>query len=105
MTRRPRPAPSRRQTPLSHSFCQHVVDLQAPMVLPDARLYPRVRENLAVPELGVVAYAGMPLTDLDGRVQILQGLRGGERVVVYSHKALDAGSRIKVVDRIMGKSS
>ena len=44
-------------------------------------------------------------SDLEGRVQILQGLSGGERVVVYSHKALDAGSRIKVVDRIMGKSS
>ena len=43
--------------------------------------------------------------DLEGRVQILQGLSGGERVVVYSHKALDAGSRIKVVERIMGKSS
>lgn len=43
--------------------------------------------------------------DLEGRVQILQGLSGGERVVVYSHKALDAGSRIKVVERIMGKAS
>jgi HlyD family secretion protein len=43
--------------------------------------------------------------DLEGRVQILQGLSGGEHVVVYSHKALAAGSRIKVVDRIIGKSS
>ena len=44
-------------------------------------------------------------TDLEGRVQILQGLSGGEKVVVHSHKALDANSRIKVVERIMGKSS
>lgn len=44
-------------------------------------------------------------TDLEGRVQILQGLSGGERVVVYSQKALDAHSRIKIVDRILGKSS
>jgi HlyD family secretion protein len=44
-------------------------------------------------------------TDLEGRVQILQGLGGGERVVVYSHKALTANSRIKIVDRIAGKSS
>ena len=43
--------------------------------------------------------------DLEGRVQILQGLSGGERVVVYSHQALDANSRIKIVDRIVGKSS
>ncbi|MFJ6195572.1 GAF domain-containing SpoIIE family protein phosphatase [Micromonospora sp. NPDC092111] len=64
----PEPWAGRRQTPLSHSFCQHVVDTEIPMVLPDARLHPRVRDNLAVPELGVVAYAGIPLTDLDGRV-------------------------------------
>lgn len=44
-------------------------------------------------------------TDLEGRVQILQGLSGGEQIVVYSYKALDANSRIKVVDRILGKSS
>jgi HlyD family secretion protein len=42
-------------------------------------------------------------TDLDGRVQILDGLAGGERVVVYSRKALDAGSRIEVVDRIVDR--
>ena len=46
----------------------------------------------------------MGATDLDGRVQILEGLSGGERVVVYSQKALDANSRIKIVDRIVGKS-
>ncbi|MGV9211662.1 SpoIIE family protein phosphatase [Micromonospora sp. RB23] len=64
----PEPWSQRRQTPLSHSFCQHVVDTEVPMVLPDARLYPRVRDNLAIDDLGVVAYAGMPLTDLSGRV-------------------------------------
>ncbi|MGB2567473.1 GAF domain-containing SpoIIE family protein phosphatase [Micromonospora citrea] len=64
----PEPWAERRETPLSHSFCQHVVDIEVPMVLPDARLHPRVRQNLAIAELGVVAYAGIPLTDLDGRV-------------------------------------
>ncbi|MFI7576364.1 SpoIIE family protein phosphatase [Micromonospora sp. NPDC049497] len=64
----PQPWAERRETPLSHSFCQHVIDIAAPMVIPDARLHPRVRTNLAIPDLGVVAYAGMPLTDLDGRV-------------------------------------
>lgn len=42
-------------------------------------------------------------TDLDGRVQVLEGLGGGERVVVYSHKALTPRSRIQIVDRIAGK--
>jgi len=41
-------------------------------------------------------------TDLDGRMQILEGLSAGDRVVVYSHKALKAGSRIKVVERLPG---
>jgi multidrug efflux pump subunit AcrA (membrane-fusion protein) len=42
------------------------------------------------------------ISDLEGQVQILQGLIGGERVVVYSHKALKASSRIKVVQSIAG---
>lgn len=44
-------------------------------------------------------------TDLDGRVQILEGLRVGDRVVVYSEKALNPNSRIKIVDHVVGKSS
>ena len=57
-----------RTTPLSHSFCQHVVARSSPLIVPDARLDPLVRENLAVRDLAVVAYAGMPLTDASGRV-------------------------------------
>ena len=41
-------------------------------------------------------------TDLEGRVQILDGLKSGERVVVYSQKALTADSRFKVVDSLPG---
>lgn len=44
-------------------------------------------------------------TDLEGRVQIVEGLSGGERVVVYSQKALKSGSRIKIVDHVMGRPS
>jgi HlyD family secretion protein len=44
-------------------------------------------------------------SDLDGSVQVLQGLSGGEQVVVYSHKTLNANSRIKVVDHVVDKSS
>lgn len=44
-------------------------------------------------------------TDPEGRVQIREGLSGGERVVVYSEKALNGNSRIKIVDRVVGKSS
>lgn len=40
---------------------------------------------------------------LDGRVQILGGLAQGERVVVYSEKALSEGDRIKLVERLEGR--
>ena len=43
-------------------------------------------------------------SDLDGRVQILEGLSGGEQVVVHSFKALTANSRIAVVDRIVDQA-
>ena len=43
-------------------------------------------------------------TDLDGRVQVLEGLKADERVVVYSQRALQARSRIKVVERLTGVS-
>lgn len=64
----PEPWAGKRSTPLSHSFCRHVVETAAPLVIPDAREHPLVRDNLAVPDLGVVAYAGMPLTDGAGTV-------------------------------------
>ncbi|MBC9732633.1 GAF domain-containing SpoIIE family protein phosphatase [Nocardioides marmotae] len=64
----PPPYQSTRETPLSHSFCQYVVADQAPLVVADARLYDRVRDNLAIPDLGVVAYAGWPITDHTGTV-------------------------------------
>ena len=50
-----------RQTPLTHSFCQHVVLADAPMVVEDARRDARVLDNLAIDDLGVVAYLGLPL--------------------------------------------
>jgi serine phosphatase RsbU (regulator of sigma subunit) len=45
-----------------------VVASSEPLVVEDARRHPLVRHNLAVPDLHVVAYAGMPLVDADGRV-------------------------------------
>lgn len=57
-----------RQTPLSHSFCQHVVTDARPLIIGDARTDPRVKDNLAIDDLGVIAYAGMPVTDTDGNV-------------------------------------
>ena len=62
------PVASRRETPLSHSLCQHVVNSAAPLDIADARKHPLVKDNLAVRDLGVVAYAGVPLIDEGGYV-------------------------------------
>ncbi len=42
------------------------------------------------------------VADLDGRVQTLEGLRTGDRVVWHAEKALNGRSRIRVVERIPG---
>lgn len=43
------------------------------------------------------------LASLDGQVQVLQGLAAGDRVVQYSEKALAPGSRIQVVQQLVGE--
>jgi diguanylate cyclase (GGDEF)-like protein/PAS domain S-box-containing protein len=54
------------QTPLQYSFCRHVVAAGVPLVVPDTRQDPRLSDNPAVTQLGVIAYCGVPLTDRDG---------------------------------------
>jgi RND family efflux transporter MFP subunit len=53
---------------------------------------------------GALRFAPVTLgaADLEGHVQVIDGLRIGDRVVVYSGKALKAGVSIKVVDRVPG---
>lgn len=60
------PWASKRETPLSHSFCQHAVNSGLDLIIEDARIHPLVKESRAIPELGAVAYAGIPLIDDDG---------------------------------------
>ena len=62
----PEPWASQRETPLSHSFCQHVVRTGESLVIEDARENDLVRENLAIRDLNVIAYAGIPLKTSDG---------------------------------------
>ncbi len=57
----PEPWNTARQTPLSHSFCQHAVASREPLIIDDAPNHALVRDNLAIPELGVAAYLGIPL--------------------------------------------
>lgn len=64
----PEPIASERQTPLSHSFCKHVVGNGKPLVVEDARANPLVKMNPAIELMGIAAYAGIPLTTSDGHV-------------------------------------
>jgi len=57
-----------RETPLSHSFCQYVVATGEPLVVEDARDIDFLRSNLAIRDLGVIAYAGVPLRLSTGEV-------------------------------------
>jgi signal transduction histidine kinase len=62
----PSPVAERRETPLSHSFCQYVAAVGEALIVEDAREHPLVRDNPSVTELGVIGYAGLPLTTEEG---------------------------------------
>jgi len=59
------PWASKRETPLTHSFCQHVKTSGAPLVVPDARQDPLVQDNLAIRDFDVIAYLGVPIYGAD----------------------------------------
>ncbi len=79
--------------------------MAAATVVPDASVQ-RVDGHLGVWAIRNGALRFVPVkrgaSDLDGRVQIVDGLRAGERVVVYSSAGLSAHSRIKVVEALAG---
>lgn len=64
----PEPWASGRETPLSHSFCQHVVANNAPLIVEDARTHPFLHDNAAVADLNAIAYLGIPLATPTGTV-------------------------------------
>jgi HlyD family secretion protein len=44
-------------------------------------------------------------SSLDGQVQVLDGLKAGDTIVVYSQKALPPNARVKVVDALVQAQS
>ncbi|WP_158555180.1 GAF domain-containing protein [Fulvimarina endophytica] len=64
----PSPWDERGETPMTHSFCQYVVDRGAPLSVPDARQDDVLKTNHAIGDIGVIAYLGVPLTLPDGAV-------------------------------------
>ncbi|MBV8780820.1 MAG: response regulator [Phycisphaerae bacterium] len=61
-------AGTERRTSLDFSFCKHTVASGEPLIIRDARTDPLVAGNRAVSELGVMAYAGIPLVLGDDQV-------------------------------------
>lgn len=102
--RRPDPLP-----PLGE-LAEVTVDLPA---LPAAPLIPNAAVRREADTVGVwqvdegeLRFTPVRLgaADLDGRVQVNEGLKAGDRVVLYSEKALTERSRIDVVEAIPGTS-
>ena len=54
-------------------------------------------------EAGKPVFTPLPLgaSSLGGQVQVLEGLKAGDEVVVYSQKALSSESRVQVVDSLV----
>jgi len=69
-------------------------------VLPNASLQ-RLGDRLGVWRLVDGSPSFVPVrigqASLDGQVQVLEGLRSGDAVVVHSERALNAAMRVKVV--------
>jgi transcriptional regulator with GAF, ATPase, and Fis domain len=61
----PEPLASLRQTPLTHSFCKHVVASGEPLIVSDIR-DSEFKDNPSVFGIGEIAYTGIPLTTTEG---------------------------------------
>lgn len=57
----PDPIATTRETPLSYSFCQWVVADDDALIVADTRQHPLLRLNPSTTEMGVIAYAGVPI--------------------------------------------
>lgn len=81
--------------------------LPAAPVIPNAAVR-RVGDKIGVWQIvgGDLHFAPVKLgaADLDGNVQVREGIASGDRIVAYSEKALAARSRIHVVEQLAGGS-
>ncbi len=62
----PEPFRTTREVPLPYSFCKYVVGSGRPLIVKDARAHRWLRKSPAIAELGMVAYAGVPLRTASG---------------------------------------
>lgn len=62
------PWPTDRESPISHSFCQHAVTQRRPLIIENALDHPLVQDNPAIQDMAIVSYIGVPLITGDGHV-------------------------------------
>ena len=55
------------QTPVSHSFCKHVVLTNEALVVENASEHSLVKDNMAIRDLNVAAYLGIPVHSFNGQ--------------------------------------
>jgi HlyD family secretion protein len=75
------------------------------LLIPNAALRRRgVQPGVWLHGAGKLRFAGVKTgaVDADGMVQVIDGLKAGDEVVVYSERDLDADSRVKVVPALTG---
>jgi HlyD family secretion protein len=108
-------APTHTDTPAATATVGELaeVELQLPetassLLLPNASIQ-RLQGKTGVWRLSEGKPAFVPVrlgtSSLDGRVQVLEGLKSGDSVVVYSQKALTEGVRVQVVDALVKGST
>jgi two-component sensor histidine kinase len=91
----PDPWAQKRETPLSHSFCQHVVATNKVLAIEDARAHSLVETNLAIRDLGVIAYLGVPVRAPDGHIL-------GSLCAIESHPRAWSANDIALVQDLAG---
>lgn len=89
----PEPWAAERETPLSHSFCQHVVAQDKTLNIPNAPAHPLVSTNKAIEDLGVAAYLGAPIYDQ-------RGDPAGALCVIDSNPRLWSGADVIAIEQL-----
>ncbi len=97
----PEPWGSRRDAPLTCSFCQQVLSSGETLLIPDVRLHRLAPGSQSIQEFGMVAYVGIPLTSVTGHhIGVMCVLDTSPRVWTRSDVALLAELAATTVQEI-----
>lgn len=95
----PSPWDARGETPMTHSFCQYVVERAAPIIVNDANVHELVHQNHAIADLGVIGYLGVPIALPSGELVGALAAINTEPRQWTDHELQSLQSLAKVVER------